>query len=183
MNVTAETLESAMEFAIKAHKGQRRKGDKRPYIMHPFSVMNKIYRHKMSKNMFLLLTAAVLHDTVEDCEVTLKEIVKLFGIHVGALVEELTLDKAQYAKLGKKEYLTQSLNRMSSYALALKLCDRLDNVEDMRFTTPDFRRTYFAETKYILKNLDRKLTKTHKRLIKKIKRKMRSWKKMVCLKA
>lgn len=177
MNVTADTLEKAIGFAIRAHNGQRRKGDKRPYIMHPFSVMNKIYRHKKSSNMFLLAAAAVLHDTVEDCPmVSAQMIIDEFGVQVAALVQELTLDKKQYDVTGKDVYLTKRMNEMSRYALAIKLCDRLDNVEDMHSSTKEFITNYVMETKYILAHLNRDLTKTHKKLIKKIKKELKKWK-------
>jgi (p)ppGpp synthase/HD superfamily hydrolase len=165
--VTADTLERAILFAVKAHKGQRRKGDGRPYIMHPVSVMNLLYNTKESRNLFLLASAAVLHDTVEDCGVSLKKIAKKFGYHVAALVGELTLDKEQYAVIGKKEYLLTEMCKMSSYALCIKLCDRIDNVRDLRRMDKEFKERYLYETKYLLNGLmHRDLTDTHMELYK-----------------
>jgi (p)ppGpp synthase/HD superfamily hydrolase len=179
--ITSDVLEKAILFAVKAHEGQKRKGDKRPYIMHPLSVMWRIYHNKKSANMYLLAAAAILHDTVEDCGITIEQIAKEFGHHVAALVAELTLDKAQYTLIGKKEYLLQEMNKMSSYALAIKLCDRLDNVSDLKSTKKDFVIKYVEETEYILNNLNRTLSATHKRLIRQIHtqlRKIRKWAEM-----
>jgi (p)ppGpp synthase/HD superfamily hydrolase len=167
--ITTEVLEKAIIFAANAHKGVKRKGDKRPYIMHPMSVMQRIFNNKKSANMYLLAAAAILHDTVEDVAwVTHELIYQQFGPHVAGLVEELTLDKEMYKTMGKKEYLLHEMNRMSSYALAIKLCDRLDNVTDLVTMKPDFIVKYVEETEYILNNLQRKLSATHKRLIKQI---------------
>lgn len=165
--ITAETFEKAILFAVKAHQGQRRKGDGRPYILHPMSVMHTLYGIKESKNIYLLATAAILHDCVEDCGVKLSTIAKLFGHSVASLVEELTLDKSKYETIGKTEYLCQEVLKMSSYALCIKLCDRLDNVRDMKKMSESFRLKYRAETREILNRLkQRKVTKTHAKLIK-----------------
>lgn len=167
--INSSVLEKAILFAVKAHQGQTRKGDGRPYILHPLSVMQRIDKNKKSSNRYLLAVAAILHDTVEDCGVTLQQIAEEFGYQVAALVDELTLDKSKYVAIGKKEYLAQELYGMSSYALAIKLCDRLDNLEDMESMSPSFQTKYKEETLYILDRIkDRKLTKTHRSLIKQI---------------
>lgn len=171
MKITSETLQRAIEFAVEKHQGQVRKGDGRPYILHPMSVMLRIGQAKESTNPFLLASAAILHDTVEDCNVELSEIASKFGYDVAALVDELTLDKTQYTKNpgGKKVYLAEHMVEMSSYALAIKLADRLDNVSDLSKVTEDFRKKYIEETGYILNTISssgRKLTKSHRKLIK-----------------
>lgn len=169
IKVTAETLEKALIFAINAHKGQVRKGNGRPYILHPISVMARIFDNKKSENMYLLACAAVLHDCVEDTDVTINDIKLEFGEDISAIVDELTLDKEKYATIGKKEYLAKEVNSMSPYALAIKLCDRLDNVCDMKDMSDSFRSNYVPETWYILNKLDRDLTPSHKNLIEQIK--------------
>lgn len=172
--VTLETFERAMIYAIQKHSGVTRKGVdavgfRRPYILHPLSVMQRIFNNKVSKNIYLLACAALLHDVVEDCfenrQEGLAEIAKLFGYSIAAIVDELTLDKEKYKLIGKKEYLAQELNIMSSYALAIKLCDRLDNVSDLATMPEDFRNNYVAETEYILGNLNRKLSDMHRKLV------------------
>ena len=181
IEMTAELLEDAMIFAIEAHRGQRRKGVdangiKRPYIMHPFSVMSRIFANKVSKNMYMLAIACLIHDYIEDCCETKEDKIKglliiteKFGPHVSALVDELTLDKEKYKTIGKKEYLSQHINIMSPYALAIKLCDRLDNICDMKDMDDNFRYKYVPETWYIINRLDRHLTTSHKNLIEQIK--------------
>lgn len=173
--VTAQIFEEAILFAVKAHRGQRRKGDGRPYILHPMSVLRTLYEVKESKNMYLLATAAILHDVVENCGVSLKKIAKKFGYAVAALVEELTLNKEKYETIGKTKYLCQEVIKMSSYALCIKLCDRLDNVRDMKKMTDDFKKKYKAETWEIVNILEkeRKLTRTQRKLIKLIKKEIK----------
>jgi len=60
-------FEKALEFAIKKHKGQKRRDTNMPYFWHPINVAENIEEMKQSKNLELLMTAAILHDTVEDC--------------------------------------------------------------------------------------------------------------------
>ncbi len=165
--VDAKTFEKAIIYAAKKHKGQVRKGDGRPYILHPMSVMNRVYSMKASSNIFTIGTAAILHDVVEDCGVSIKKIAKKFGYTVASLVEELTLDKNQYETMGKIQYLCQEVAKMSSYALRIKLCDRLDNVSDLKTMSKDFRDRYIAETYTILATVNQrsKLTKTHVALV------------------
>jgi len=172
IELNAELFEDAMVYAINKHRGQRRKGSGLPYVMHPFAVMRRIFANKQSKNMYLLGIAAICHDIIEDCYDTpeeralgLLEITKLFGPQVASIVDELTLDKDKYATIGKKEYLAAELNIMSSYALAIKLCDRLENVCDMIDMDSKFQKYYVAQTRYIISKLDRHLSPTHKNLI------------------
>lgn len=183
MNVTAETLQKAIEFAVRAHKGVHRKGSGAPYIIHPMAVMGRLMSVKESSNMFLLATAAILHDTVEDVEwVTRELIAQEFGYYVAGLVEELTLDKSKYGTMGKKEYLAHEMSRMSSYAFVLKLCDRLENVIDMRKMGKKFQTRYTEETNYIISEVEKnrkKITGTQKKLIDMLKEELEQYQHLI----
>lgn len=187
MKITIDIFEKALLFAVKAHTGVTRKGVNsvgfhRPYILHPLSVMQRIFNNKVSKNIYLLATAALLHDTIEDVEwVTLDIIYKEFGPQIAALVDELTLDKENYESIGKKEYLAMELNTMSSYAFSIKLCDILDNVSDLGTMPEDFKNRYIAETEYILGQLNRsKISPSQNRLITEIYQTIELYKVSVC---
>lgn len=170
--VTKQTLDEAIAFATRAHRGGYRKANGMPYITHPMSVMKRVMRSKESSNPYLLAVCSVLHDTVEDCGVTLEDIAKAFGYQVAAIVDELSLDKNEYQTVGKTELLCRELTNMSSYALCIKLCDRADNLEDMKGMSLEFRERYIKETEDILKHvvMNRKhITKTHYTLMTEIK--------------
>jgi (p)ppGpp synthase/HD superfamily hydrolase len=77
-------IESALIFAARAHAGQARKSTDVPYIVHPVSVMLLLMEH--GERDIELLTAALLHDTVEDTGVTLDEVRAAFGERVAAIV-------------------------------------------------------------------------------------------------
>lgn len=169
MNIKFTGLfEKALEYAIQKHKGQYRRNSNVPYFWHPICVAKNVEDNKKSSKLELIMTAALLHDTEEDCDdVTLEEIAKLFGHQVAAMVEELTSNEEEIKRIGKTEYLKIKMAKMSSYALVIKLSDRLDNVKDIKAGSK-----YFIQTLEIIEHLEiceRKLTATHKKLIFKIK--------------
>ena len=152
----------ALIFATQTHNTRKRKGDKRPYILHPISVAKRIFDNGFDKP-YLKAIVAILHDVVEDevednMEEGFRIVGEMFGEEVLSLLKELTLNKAKYEELGKDEYLLQELTHMSSDGLDIKLCDRLDNVEEMDNMKPDFQIYYAKHTRFILENLKRDLT-------------------------
>jgi hypothetical protein len=115
-----------------------------------------------------LISAAYLHDTVEDTDTTHEALHDLFGGLVASLVKELTSDPEQIKKVGKAQYLAHKMAAMSSYALVIKLADRLDNVKDITTArTPQWRQKYKNETEHILNYIEktRALSGTHQKLI------------------
>src|SRR5262250_2762806 len=91
----------AVEFAAKKHRMQRRKDkDASPYINHPIALMHVLCIDAGITNA-MILTAAALHDTIEDTETTRAELEAEFGSHVCGLVVELT-DNKSLAKAERK---------------------------------------------------------------------------------
>jgi (p)ppGpp synthase/HD superfamily hydrolase len=168
-------IKQVLEFATGKHAGQIRKFEKTPYIEHPKKVATIIKENKESKNILELISAAILHDTLEDTNTTEQELKKHFGELITSIVKELTTDEKEKEKIGKKKYLANKMESMSSWALAIKLADRLDNVSDLNNSSSEFKKRYIEETNYILEKIEenRKLSETHKKIIKKIKEKIK----------
>lgn len=169
-----EDAKQALKYATQAHAGQTRSGGD-PYISHPVRVANTVASEKMSKNIDALISAAYLHDTIEDTDTTHEDLEKMFGGLVASLVQELTSDKKAIEKIGKTAYLAKKMSIMSSYALVIKLADRLDNVQDIATAkTPEWRKKYKAETESVLSYIEknRVLSGTHERIIKLIRDKL-----------
>lgn len=158
-------IKEAFVFAQKKHKGQVRRFDSSPYVFHPLRVANSVLHHGGEQDQII---AALLHDTLEDTQTSYLEIKILFGKKVADLVSELTSNKEEIKAQGKIKYLTKRFNKMSSSALLVKLCDRLDNVSDFNMAPEDFIKKYDYETKQIIKHLNRSLHSSHKILIAKI---------------
>lgn len=145
-------IDKAKNFATTMHKGQYRK-DGQEYINHPIRVANNILTFKKSDNMDILLPSAYLHDTLEDTQATYYDLIRIFGNAIASIVLELTSDKEMINLIGKTHYLSIKMKNMSSYALCLKLCDRLDNVSDLVNVDREFRHRYIIETSDILEYL------------------------------
>ncbi len=131
-------LEHAIDIASKAHKGQKRKSGE-PYIIHPLSVAATLVEWDMDIDTVL---AGVLHDTVEDTDMTLEKIETLFGNDVAILVDGVT--KVSQARAGMQdltEYLPQTKDNLSKLLIAvgqdvrviiIKLADRLHNLQTLQ---------------------------------------------------
>lgn len=169
-----EDAAQALAFASQKHAGQTR-SDGSPYVEHVKRVAASVEEFKNSHNLDALISAALLHDTIEDTDTTHEDLVKLFGGLVASLVKELTSDKEEIARIGKTQYLANKMSTMSSYALVIKLADRLDNISDITTAkTPEWRRRYRDETLGILDHVEknRQLSGTHKKIIKVIRDKL-----------
>ena len=151
----------AIKFAEDKHKGQVRRGTKLPYVTHPLKVADRIGQFKDSKNYEALLTAAILHDTLEDTDTDYDEIEREFGKLVASIVKELTSDDKIIKKVGKAQYLMTKMVKLSNYGLFLKLVDRLDNVSDG--PSKKYIKDTLMMMTYIEKN--RKLTPSQKKVV------------------
>jgi len=162
-------------FATEKHFGQVRKFDGSDYVNHPLRVSRIVASVKNSHRIADIVSASKLHDTLEDTNTTVDELTSNFGSLVSSLVVELTSDKEEIKKLGKKEYLANKMITISSWALVIKLADRLDNVSDFSIAPAKFVEKYSIETSYILNKLvnNRVLTKPQKILVSMIKEKIR----------
>jgi (p)ppGpp synthase/HD superfamily hydrolase len=154
----------AIRFAEQKHQGQKRKFSGEDYISHPIIVSYYIPYFKNSKNINNLICAGILHDTVEDTQTSYNEILEQFGMSIASLVFELTSSKEEIDKIGKTEYLKKKMVGCSSYALVIKLIDRLANISD----NPTEK--MLQDTRDIISFVkeNRKLTKTHLKIIARI---------------
>jgi GTP diphosphokinase / guanosine-3',5'-bis(diphosphate) 3'-diphosphatase len=136
MNDLANLLQ-AISFSAKKHRYQTRKGvDGEPYINHPIEVAN-ILANVGKVTDFNILTAAVLHDTVEDTETTAEELTELFGEKVCSIVLEVTDDKS-LPKHERKQLQIEHSPHLSNEAKQVKLADKISNVSDVLNNPPDW---------------------------------------------
>jgi GTP diphosphokinase / guanosine-3',5'-bis(diphosphate) 3'-diphosphatase len=126
----AAILLRALDYAADRHRNQRRKDSGgSPYINHLITVADLIADTGGVADP-LVLTAAVLHDAVEDVGVTPAEIEARFGSAVRAIVEEVTDDKA-LAKIERKQLQVEHAPGLSPRAKLVKLADKIANVRDI----------------------------------------------------
>jgi (p)ppGpp synthase/HD superfamily hydrolase len=123
-------LDKAIVFAVKAHEGAERKGKGFPYIVHPMEAVSIAATMTNDQD---LLAAAVLHDTVEDTDVTLKDVEREFGKRVAELVEaESDIEfegktREQSWRLRKEEAI-ERLSSASNDVKIVALADKLSNI-------------------------------------------------------
>ncbi len=139
-------LRTAIDFAHELHAGQRRKSLPLPYITHPADVVRLLVRWGIED--YTILSAAMLHDALEDCDVTPYTMSLRVGPEVTRLVEELTYDGPAHNAHAKKQWLESFLTK-SPEALVIKLADRHENVRDYTLTNPDYAKTYLFKA-YVL---------------------------------
>ena len=141
-------IEKAYELAKKAHGNQCRKSGE-PYIVHPLWVAIILANLEMDKET---IVAGMLHDVVEDTEVTDGEIEKEFGKEVALLVDGVTkLGQLSYSS-DKLEVHAENLRKMflamakDIRVIIIKLADRLHNMRTLQFMTPAKQKEKAKET-------------------------------------
>jgi GTP diphosphokinase / guanosine-3',5'-bis(diphosphate) 3'-diphosphatase len=125
-------IERSYEVAAYWHRNQKRKsGD--PYITHPLAVATILAELGMNTET---ISAALLHDTVEDTPYSLAELRGEFGEDIAALVDGVTkLDKVKYGESAEAETVRKMVVAMSRdiRVLVIKLADRLHNMRTLRY--------------------------------------------------
>ena len=139
---------SAAQFAHKAHAGQVRKYNGKPYITHPIRVAGRVATHKNATEV--MVAAAFLHDVIEDCDVSYDEIVSTFSREVADLVKELTNDKSIVGNRAQRKAAQRLKIKNNSYeSKVIKLIDRIDNLNEIDLTA-DFAVVYAKESLMLL---------------------------------
>lgn len=148
-------IDEVLEFAKERHKGQVR-ADGQDYITHPIRVSELVSEFKPSTNANILKAGALLHDVLEDTYTSYRELKDRFGEVVASLVMEVTSSGFMPKLVGKQIYLAHKMQYMSSYALIIKLADRLDNIRDLQGLRIDkIQKTYF-DTVYMINYIEGK---------------------------
>lgn len=123
------SLLSAIRFASLHHASQKRKSTGEPYLNHLIEVAQILQFYESSSNENTLI-AAVLHDILEDTEVTSIGVKYLFGDEVSKIVLELTCDSANNSD-DKKIALLNQVTTGSNEARIIKLADIISNVSSI----------------------------------------------------
>lgn len=152
-------IEKAYWVASDAHNGQKRKSGE-PYIIHPLWVGTILADLEMDKET---IVSGMLHDVVEDTEVTLEDIRSDFGDEVALLVDGVTkLGQLSYSQ-DKLEVQAENLRKMflamakDIRVIIIKLADRLHNMRTLEFMRPEKQKEKAKETMDIYAPLAQRL--------------------------
>lgn len=146
-NADVDLIEKAYEYSMWAHRDQRRRsGD--PYFIHPVGVASIISGLRLD---VASVCAGLLHDVVEDTEVTLEDVETRFGGEIAQLVDGVTkLNGIDFSS--REDRQAESFRKMVDAmardlrVLLVKLCDRLDNMRSLRHMKPASQERIAAET-------------------------------------
>jgi Guanosine polyphosphate pyrophosphohydrolases/synthetases len=144
---SSENLKKAFLFAQKAHKDQFRKSGE-PYITHPVEVAKILINLGMEETVVI---AGLLHDVLEDTNVTPLELEKEFGKDVLSLVDAITkLERLSFYPT--EAYKAQNLRKMfiamakDIRVIIIKLADRLHNMQTLQYHEEEKRKRIAKET-------------------------------------
>ena len=132
-----EVIQRAYEYADEKHKNQLRNSGE-PYIIHPLAVAEIVAEIGLDTDA---ITAALLHDCLEDPDASFEEISRMFGETVANLVEGVTkLTRVQYSTMEEQqmENLRKMFMAMSKdiRVILIKIADRLHNTRTLQYQTP-----------------------------------------------
>ena len=130
MILPSSLIKKALYYAAEKHDGQYRKGTKVPFIVHPVLVAFTICRYTHNEDTII---AAILHDIIEDCDISITELTNLYNQKVSNMVEELSLPKSKKLEKNvwrkkKQEYISH-ISKASKEALIIVAVDKMVNME------------------------------------------------------
>ncbi|MEI9978827.1 MAG: bifunctional (p)ppGpp synthetase/guanosine-3',5'-bis(diphosphate) 3'-pyrophosphohydrolase [Edaphobacter sp.] len=142
-----EIIRKAWAFCLQQHEGQKRASGE-PYIIHPLEVAQVLAELKMDSTA---IAAGLLHDAVEDTDVTSAEIAKRFGDQVAHIVEGVTkLEKIKFAN--REDHQAENIRKMllamvtDVRVVIIKLADRLHNMRTLEHLKPEKQQKIARET-------------------------------------
>jgi guanosine-3',5'-bis(diphosphate) 3'-pyrophosphohydrolase len=119
-----DLIHKAIYWAKKYHDGQFRKSGE-PFYTHPLEVAYMLSEYKLK-------TDVILHDIVEDTQVTAGMILDSFGRRIEEMVDRLTRDRPDGSKLSVEEILNNAYEKNDKEVLLVKLIDRLHNLSTVK---------------------------------------------------
>lgn len=122
------TVQNAVKFAVHAHGGQTRRSSDEPYVNHVLRVARLVHDTGAPEEVII---AAILHDTVEDTDVTMEDIQQKFGNIVTGYVDTLTEDDKSAAWEDRKAEAQMKLMNASKEAMLIKAADKIDNISSI----------------------------------------------------
>jgi len=142
-----DLIRKAWAFCLQQHEGQKRASGE-PYVIHPLEVGQVLAELKMDSTA---IAAGLLHDAVEDTDVTSEEIAKQFGDQVAHIVEGVTkLDKIKFAN--REDHQAENIRKMllamvtDVRVVIIKLADRLHNMRTLEHLKPEKQQKIARET-------------------------------------
>ncbi len=137
-----DLINKAICWSKKYHDGQMRKSGE-PFFTHPLEVAYMIADYNLKTEV---IVASILHDIVEDTEVTAGMILDAFGRRVEEMVDRLTRVRPDGSKWTVEELLNNAYKKNDKEVLLIKLFDRLHNIQTLESMNPHKQQEIARET-------------------------------------
>ena len=121
----SSTYQKAIEFAAEAHEGQKRKKSDIPYISHPYAVAAILQQQKCKEHVII---AGVLHDTVEDTDVTIEDLLREFGQVIADIVAGVTEPSKDLSWEQRKTNMVNVIKTAPKEVKFVSCADKLHNL-------------------------------------------------------
>lgn len=128
-------LQFAIQVALDAHKSQMRKGSSIPYIVHPMEVAIILAENGADQDV---IVAGILHDTIEDTEISKEDIVRMFGIHIAELVAGASESNRDIPGITWDERKQHTIEYLKTADKKVRMIACADKLSNMRSINKDF---------------------------------------------
>ena len=143
------TREYAAQYAIDAHKGQKRKFTGAPYVIHLLYVADAAEKWAQESsdvlNARLFYIVGCLHAVIEDTDVTYEDLVRDFGPGRARRVQALTCPNVEGNRAARKKAYREQMSLTSTVPRVVKIFDMKHNVPDIAENDPGFAPRYIQE--------------------------------------
>lgn len=129
-----DIIEKALQIASQAHENQYRKHTKIPYITHPVAVGMILMKEGYDEE---IVAAGILHDTVEDTDLTLDDIKRLFGQRIASIVEGCSEPDKSLSWEERKKHTIEYLKTAPLEIRVVSCADKLHNIRTIIHDSTD----------------------------------------------
>jgi (p)ppGpp synthase/HD superfamily hydrolase len=137
-----ELINKSIYWARKYHGDQKRKSGE-PYYSHPLEVAYMVSDYNLKTDV---IAASILHDIIEDTEVTAGMILDNFSWRIAEMVDRLTRDRPDGSKISVEEILNSAYQLKDKEVLLIKLFDRFHNIQTIQFKSLKSQKNTALET-------------------------------------
>lgn len=137
-----ELINKAIYFAKEYHAGQLRKSGE-PFYSHPLEVAYIVSDYSLKTEV---IVTSILHDILEDTEVTASMLAEAFNSRIAEMVDRLTRDRPDGIKLSVEQVLRNAWVQNDKEVVLIKIIDRIHNIRTVNYLAPEKQKKQVTET-------------------------------------
>lgn len=137
-----ELINKAIYFAKEYHAGQLRKSGE-PFYSHPLEVAYIVSDYSLKTEV---IVTSILHDILEDTEVTASMLAEAFNLRIAEMVDRLTRDRPDRIKLSVEQVLRNAWVQNDKEVVLIKIIDRIHNIRTVNYLAPEKQKKQVTET-------------------------------------